>query len=51
MNHIHTHTGEKPYVCEVFNEKFSMRGNVNNHLQTHKGEKPYVCEISMKMFL
>ena len=50
MNLMKMHTDESHYVCEVCNEGFSMKRDLNNHLQIHTGEKPHVCEICIKGF-
>lgn len=46
--HMRVHTKEKPYVCKICAQAFSMSGNLKRHVMTHTGERPHVCEICGK---
>ena len=45
--YIRTHTGDKPYKCDVCGKWISEIVSLQNHIKTHTGDK---CEVCGKVF-
>lgn len=49
-DHKRRHSGERPYHCEVCNDKFMRSSTLKIHMRRHTGEKPYKCDKCERAF-
>ncbi|KAI9464181.1 hypothetical protein HD554DRAFT_2122369 [Boletus coccyginus] len=43
--HLQSHTGHRPFQCQLCNQSFSEAATLQQHMRRHTREKPYVCDF------
>lgn len=42
--HLQSHTGHRPFQCNICHQNFSEAATLQQHMRRHTREKPYVCD-------
>ena len=49
-DHMHSHTGERPYQCHICEYNTNFKSGLNKHLRIHTGIKPYSCAFCERTY-
>ncbi|TFK29752.1 hypothetical protein FA15DRAFT_556532, partial [Coprinopsis marcescibilis] len=43
--HLQSHTGHRPFQCQICQQNFSEAATLQQHMRRHTQEKPYACDF------
>jgi len=50
LDHMRTHSGDRPFHCDVCGRGFSQKNHLTRHTMIHTGERPFSCEFCGRGF-
>ena len=50
LAHERTHTGFKPFICQICQRSFNEKGNLKAHLKYHSEIRPFKCPLCEKSY-
>lgn len=45
VRHSRTHSGDKPWSCDICSKTFARKDKLNRHIKIHTGEKRFNCDL------